>query len=126
MARGTTPITRYPATIMTDAAIRNARQPEPSHPTRATVSRTVAAGDAVPCFPRLLGCHLRAEHDVAEQGRAWLRPVRALPVAAGSAEVRRDRGPQLVHGERQHVRGPGLAHPALMQVSHDLLIHEQH
>ena len=55
----------------------------------------------------------RAEDDVAEQRRAGLGVVGT-------------RGVQLVHGERQHVRGPGLAHPALMQVNHDLLIHEQH
>ena len=80
-------------------------------------------------MPRLAGLgggHLRAEHDIAEQGRAGLSAVRALPVTAGSAELRRDRGPQLVHGERQHVGRPRLTHPALMQASHDLLVHEQH
>ena len=46
-ARGTTPITTYPATIMMAAAIRNARQPEPSQCTRAAVSRTIAATSAV-------------------------------------------------------------------------------
>ena len=43
MARGTTPITTYPATIMMAAAMRNARQPEPSQCTRAAASRTIAA-----------------------------------------------------------------------------------
>ena len=54
----------------------------------------------------LFGGELRAQHDVAEHGRAGLGRV-------GTAA-----GLQLVHREAHHVGGAGQVHPAHVQIGH--------
>ena len=70
---------------------------------------------AVPGLARLLGGDLRAEHHVAEQRR----------VGGGSSSPAAGVGPQLVHGEGQHVGRARLAHPLLVQLGHRRLVDHQ-
>jgi hypothetical protein len=65
---------------------------------------------------RLFGGDLRAEHHVAEQARIG---ARLLP----GARLGR---PELIHREREHVGGAGLAHPAFVQLGHRAFVDEQH
>jgi hypothetical protein len=63
----------------------------------------------------LFGGDLRAEHNVTEQAGV-----------GGFLSGSRLRRPQLVHRERQHVGRTRLAHPALVQLGHGGLVHQQY
>ena len=77
----------------------------------------------MPGLAGLLRGDLRAQHHVAQQPGQLAGVGGAPPVGPRADRVRR---PQLVHRERQDVRGPRLAQPALVQVSHGRLVDEQH
>src|SRR5215472_16546561 len=70
----------------------------------------------------LLRGHLGAEDHVAQHGRLGVRVRRPGPVTPVAA---RRRGSQLVHGEGQHIGGPLLPHPALVQVGDGRGVHQQ-
>jgi hypothetical protein len=78
---------------------------------------------AVPRTARLHRRDLRAQHHVTEQPGVGARLLRAGPADVDPAQVRR---PQLVHGEGQHVGRPRLTHPPFVQLSHGLLVDQQH
>jgi hypothetical protein len=76
---------------------------------------------AVIPLPGLHDRHLGAQHHVTEQGLADILVRAVLRLAAAGR-----RRAQLVHGEGKHVGRPGLPQPALMQVGHGRLVHQQH
>src|SRR5215470_12773813 len=74
-------------------------------------------------LPGLFRGHLRAQDHVTEHRRGGAAVGGPGPVGAVAPRWRRA---QLVHGEREHVGGTFLAHPALVQVGDGGDIHEQY
>jgi hypothetical protein len=66
--------------------------------------------------------HLRAQDHVAQQARIGPGLLGARPAGVDPGQVRR---PQLVHGEGQDIGRARLPHPALVQLGHGLLVHQQ-
>lgn len=70
--------------------------------------------EAVACRGGLFGGELRAQHDVAQHGRARLRRIGATTRL------------ELIHREAHHVRRAGQVHPAHVQIGHGRGVQQHH